>query len=416
MAPNRKRLLLWGTIVSVLVLALFVAWLPAAELVDLQTVDARPLAVTVDAEGVTQVRDVFTVSAPLGGRLLRTPLRPGDRLVMGVTVVATLEPSDPAFLDPRALAESQQELQSAEAARTLAAAELARAEAEQTFATADLGRARELFAGGSVPRRYVDEAERVARMADATVAAAAAAVDARTHDVMRARVRLLTPVTGPRGADDCLCVTITAPVDGQVLQVFERSETVVTPGTPLLSVGDPAQLEVVADFLSADAVRISPGQTAWLDGWGGDRRLEGRVRRVEPFGFTKVSALGIEEQRVNVVIDLVSPRDAWLALGHGFRVVARVVTWESDAVLTVPVTALFRRDGRWTVFVAEAGRVRMRAVVPGQWAGLDVQILDGLSAGERIVDSPPAALDEGVRVRARDARPAPAGAVLHTDV
>jgi HlyD family secretion protein len=163
-------------------------------------------------------------------------------------------------------------------------------------------------------------------------------------------------------------------------------------------------------------VRISPGQTTWLDGWGGDRRLEGRVRRVEPFGFTKISALGIEEQRVNVVIDLVSPRDEWLALGHGFRVVARVVTWESDAALTVPVTALFRRDGRWTVFVAEEGRVRMRAVVPGHWAGLDVQILDGLGAGERIVDSPPAALDEGMRVRARDARPASAGAVLHTDV
>lgn len=401
MAPNRKRLVVWGVALALVAATLVWAWLPRAQLVDLHTVRGGPLAVTVDAEGVTQVRDVFTISAPVGGRLLRSSLRAGDPLQMGVTVVATLEPSDPAFLDPRALAESQQDLRAAEAARDLAAAELVRAEAEQSFATADLGRARELFAGGSVPRRFVDEAERASRMADAAVAAAAAALDARSHEVMRARVRLITPIAAPRGPGGCDCVTVTAPIDGQVLQVFERSETVVAAGTPLLTVGDAAELEVVADFLSADAVRVARGQTVRLSGWGGDRMLVGEVRRVEPFGFTKVSALGIEEQRVNVVIDLTSPRHEWQALGHGFRVLAQVVIWQSEVALTVPVTALFRGEGGWFVFVAESGRARLRAVVPGQWAGLDVQILDGLAEGEQIVDSPPPDLVAGMRLGAR---------------
>jgi HlyD family secretion protein len=403
MTPSRRRMILWSAIGLTGAALLVFAWRPRPELVDLHAVAEGPLSVTVDAEGVTQVEDVFTVSAPVGGRLLRTRLSAGDSLTAGVSVVATLEPSDPAFLDPRAQAESQQELQAAEAAQALAAAELVRAEAEQAFAGAELSRARELFAAGSVPRRFVDEAERSARMADATVAAATAAVDAREHDVLRARARLVTPVQGARNGEDCECVTLTAPIDGVVLRVFEKSETVVTAGTPLLEVGDPAALEVVADFLSADAVRIRAGQTAWLDGWGGDRPLQARVRRVEPFGFTKVSTLGIEEQRVNVIFDLISPRDAWLTLGHGFRVIARVVVWEADRVLTVPVTALFRRDGQWLVFVDEDGRAEARPVVTGESAGLYVQIVDGLSPGERVVVSPSGSLRAGARIAPREA-------------
>lgn len=405
MTPTAKRILLWGAIGTVALAVLVFAWRPRPALVDLHTVARGPLEVTVDAEGITQVRDVFTISAPVSGRLLRTPLSVGDPLVMGATVVATLEPSDPGLLDPRTQAESQQELQAAEAALNLAHAERARAEAEQTFASADLERARELFASGSVPRRFVDEAERAARMADAAVAAAVAAVDARRHEVLRARARLLTPATAAvaRSGADCQCVNLAAPADGRVLRIFEKSETVVSAGQPLLEMGDPGSLEVMADFLSADAVRIEAGQTAWLTGWGGEPDLEARVRRVEPFAFTKVSALGIEEQRVNVLFDLVSARERWAALGHGYRVIARVVVYRAEAALTVPVTALFRNGGRWHVFVESAGRAELRAVTPGHWAGLKVEVLDGLSVDERVVTSPPGALASGARIAPRQA-------------
>jgi HlyD family secretion protein len=404
MTANAKRLVLWGLIAAVAAAALLFAMRPRPALVDLHTVGLAPLEVTVDAEGMTQVKEVFTISAPVGGRVLRNPLVAGDTLVQGVTVVATLEPSDPALLDPRAVAESQQELQAAEAAHTLARAELDRAEAEQAFASADLGRARELFQAGSVPRRFVDEAERAARMADAAVAAAAAAVDARQHEVLRARARLLTPATAPRGDGECQCVNLTAPVDGRVLRIFEKSESVVSAGTPLLEIGDPGSLEIVADFLSADAVRIRAGQPAWLSGWGGERDLQARVRHVEPFAYTKVSALGIEEQRVNVLFDLVSPPAEWSALGHGYRVIARVVVHYDDQALTVPVTSLFRDDGRWHVFVDSEGRAEPRPVETGHWAGLKVQILDGLRPGEPVVVSPPGSLSAGARIAPRSVR------------
>jgi HlyD family secretion protein len=396
-----KRLALWGTIAAVLALLLLYAFRPRAELVDVETVVAGPLQVTVDAEGIARIKDVFTISAPVAGRLLRTPLAAGDPLTRDVSVVATIEPSDPAFLDPRALAESRQELETAEAARKAAAAEVERARTEQRFAHTELERARTLFESGSVPRRFADEAERTAGTAEAAVAGALAALDAREHEVLRARARLITPVDRSEGTLECECVTLTSPVNGRVLRVFEKSATVVAPGTALLEVGDPEELEVVADFLSADAVRIRPGQIATIEGWGGDGALEARVRHVEPFGFTKVSALGIEEQRVNVVFDLETSRERWEPLGHGYRVISRVVLWEGYDVLTVPVTALYRQASEWYVFVAAAGRAEQRAVTPGFRSGLKVQVLDGLDDGDVVIVNPPASLEPGARVRER---------------
>jgi len=393
-----RRIVIWGGIVLALALFLVMAFRPQPVAVDLTAIRLGPMQVTVDAEGVTEVKDVFTISAPLGGVLHRTPLEVGDSVVRGETVVAVIEPSDPAFLDPRAQAESQEELEAAEAARELAAAELDRAEIEKNFAQTELRRARELFARGTVPERFVDEAERAFRSAVAAVAAATASLDAREHQAKRARARLITPAVTHR-EDDCACVTLTAPVDGQVLRVFEESETVVTPGAPLLEIGDRAQLEVVADFLSADAVRVASGDRALIEGWGAEHPLEARVRRVEPFGFTKISALGIEEQRVNVVFDLVSPAEEWASLGHGYRVIARVIVWEGASVLTVPVTALFRQDRRWMVFIRVDGEARQREVTPGHRAGLQVEITSGLEPGDVVVVNPPERLTDGVALR-----------------
>ncbi len=395
-----KRVLLWSVLGFVLVALLVYAFRPRPQLVDLHTVVPGPFQVNVEADGVTRVKDVFTISAPVGGRLLRTSLKAGDPVTLDTTVVATIEPSDPEFLDPRTLAEGREDLEAAQAGLDLAAAELERAEAEQAFARTELERARKLFAGGSVPRRFVDEAERAARTADALVAAATAALDAREHEVLRIRARLFTPVARDE-AVPCECVTLRSPIEGRVLRVFEESETVVAPGTPLLELGDPAQLEVVADFLSEDAVRIAPGRRAFVEGWGGDEALAARVRHVEPLGFTKVSALGIEEQRVNVVLDLVSPADRWEALGHGYRVTVRVVLWEADDVLAVPVTALFRADAQWRLFVSDGGRAARRDVAVGRRSGLWAQIVEGVAVGDRVIVNPPATLEPGAAVAGR---------------
>jgi len=407
-----RRFVIWGVLGTVLLLALFAAFRPRPLPVDLLEVQPGPMRVTVDAEGITKVKDVFAVSAPVGGLLHRTPLKVGDRVVRGETVVATIEPSDPAFLDPRAQAESQADVESAEAARDLAAAELERAEIEKDFAETELHRARELFAKGTVPQRFVDEAQRAFRSASAAVTAATASVDARDHQVKRALARLIEPVSDAPHQEDCACFTLSAPVDGRVLRVFEESETVVTPGAPLLEIGDPTLLEVVADFLSEDAVRVEAGRPAVIEGWGGEAPLEASVRRVEPFGFTKLSALGIEEQRVNVVFDLVSPRAQWSSLGHGYRVIAKVVVWEAPTVLSVPVTALFRQGKQWMLFVYNDGDARLRPVTVGHRAGLQVEILTGLESGEVVVLNPPEGLTDGAAVAGeyatlrKDRRPA----------
>lgn len=400
-----RRWLLWGLVGVAVVTALVLAFRPRALAVETLTVTPGPFRVMLESEGMTRIRDVFTVSAPVAGRLLRNPLEVGDVVIQGTTVVVTVQPADAAFLDPRTLAESRADVEAALSERQLAEAERTRAEAERAFAETELARVRTLFERGSLPQRAVDEAERIFRSADAALAAAVAAVDARTYQVARARARLMAPAadaaSGPDGPCDCL--ELRAPVDGRVLRMFQKSEAVVAAGTPLLEIGDPTDLEIVADFLSEEAVRIVPGQRAEISGWGGDAELEARVRRVEPFGFTKVSALGIEEQRVNVVLDVDGPATAQQGLGHGYRVVARVIGREADDVLSVPVTALFRQAGAWQIFVVEAGVARQREVRIGQRAGLAVEVTEGLAAGEVIVANPPEALAAGVRVRPRAA-------------
>ena len=398
MTVMSRRFVIWGALGALLLLALFVAFRPRPLPVDLLEVQPGPMRVTVDAEGITKVKDVFTVSAPVGGLLHRTPLKVGDRVEQGETVVAMIEPTDPAFLDPRAQAESQADVEAAEAARDLAGAELEQARVEKEFAETELRRARELFTKGTVPQRFVDDADRAFRSATAAVAAAEAALDARDHQVKRALARLIEPVGDQQHADDASAFTLSAPVDGRVLRVFEESETVVTPGAPLLEIGDPMLLEVVADFLSEDAVRVEQHRPAVIEGWGGEEPLEASIRRVEPFGFTKLSALGIEEQRVNVVFDLVSPRHEWSSLGHGYRVIAKVIIWEAPSVLSVPVTALFRQGEQWMLFVYNDGDARLRPVTVGHRAGLQVEIVSGLESGEVVVLNPPEGLTDGAAV------------------
>jgi HlyD family secretion protein len=402
MTPALKRLIFWGPLA--LALALLLAWLfrPAAVPVDLVAVDRGPLTVSVSDDGETRVRDMYVVSAPVPGRMRRIELEVGDPVVADQTLVARIEPSDPSFLDVRSAAEARANVDAAAAARTHAEAQVRRVQAELDFARAEYERIRALARSHTVSENELDSARRRARTAEAALGEAQAERKVRESEYQVARARLLAPSAARGRVADCDCVSVYSPVSGQVLRIVNESEGVVASGTPLVEVGNPGLLEVVVDLLSADAVRVQSGQRVVIEAWGGDQPIDGVVQRVEPFGFTKVSALGIEEQRVNVVIDITSPRARWERLGHGYRVEPRIVLWESPDVLRVPLSALFRQGDKWAVFVERAGRAELREIDIGQDNGLHAEVRSGLDAGERVVLHPADRVSPGVRLAERD--------------
>jgi HlyD family secretion protein len=379
------------------------AWLfrPKPVAVDLDGVVQAALQVTISDEGEARVRDVFVVSAPIAGLMRRLELKAGDRVTPNQTVIARLEPSVPMFLDERAAAEARAGVDAANAATKFAQAQLGRAEAERDFARSELRRLQGLASRQSISQNDLDAAERRAKTAVAAVAEAQASLRMRQSEYVQAQARLLNPTKVSKAAKDCDCVIVYSPVSGSVLRVLQESEAVVTAGTPLLEIGDPANMEVRVDLLSEEAVRVRAGQRVLIEGWGGWGSLAGVVRRVEPFAFTKVSALGIEEQRVNVLIDLTEPRERWRRLGHGYRVQPSIVVWETDRAVQVPQSALFRDGEQWAAFVAEGNFARLRHVVIGQHNDTQVQIVSGLSPGERIVVHPNDRIEDGTRIVAR---------------
>jgi HlyD family secretion protein len=403
MSPMRKRVLIWLAVAGLLGAGLFVAFRPQPVAVDLVTIEPAPMAVTVSEEGRTQVHDMYVLSAPVSGRVQRIDAHAGDRVVAGETVLARIEPSEPGLLDPRTEAEAQAAVRAAESALALAQAEVRQAAADQEFAQSDWQRAGELVANGTISRRDFDEAERSYKSTTAGLATARAALQVRMFELEQARARLMAPSGARRPYDDCECVPITAPVSGQVMQIGNPSSRTVSAGEPLMEIGDSRHLEIIADFLSADAVRISPGQEVIINDWGGDRPLAGRVRLVEPFGFTKISALGIEEQRVNVTIDFVSGLEKRQRLGHGYQVEVQVVLWESGAVLAVPLTALFRQGEDWAVFVSLDGKARLRAVKVGHRNGLVAEVLQGLNRGDRVLAHLSDRIHDGSAITQREA-------------
>jgi HlyD family secretion protein len=398
MKGQGKRIALWAVIGLIIAGGLVYAFLPRAVPVDFVTVARAPLIVTIDGEGETRVREVYVLSAPVGGRALRIDVHVGDAVVTGQTLLATIEPEDPAFLDVRSEAQTRAAIEAATAARALASADLQRAEADLAFAEAELGRARQLIKSKTIPQRTLDAAERTQRVAAAAVRTARAAVEMRDFELIEARARLITAASG--GSRESVGIPLMASVSGRVLRVLHESEGVVRAGEPLIEIGDPAFLEIVVDLLSSDAVKVVPGQRVMIEEWGGPNPLEGVVRRVEPLGFTKISALGIEEQRVNAIIDITSPQDAWRALGHGYQVDTRIVISEADA-LSAPLTALFRAGDDWAVFVEAAGRARLRRISVGRLNSEAAEVLDGLSAGERLIAHPTDRVSDGVRVAQR---------------
>jgi HlyD family secretion protein len=394
-----RRFVFWGALAASVAFGLGVAFWPRPVVVDIVAAERGTLVVTVDDEGETRVRDVYVVSTPVTGRMRRIELRAGDAVDAVDTVVAAIEPIDPAFLDPRSEAQARADVRAAESAEALARAEVDQAQAELDFADHELERARELMRQEMISQRELDDAERAYRTRRAGLNTALAGHEMRLFQLERARAELVSPAEGRPAA--CACVALRSPVTGRILRVLQESEGVVAAGTPLVEVGDPRDLEIVVDLLSADAVKVEAGQRVIIEGWGGHKSLEGRVQLIEPFGFTKVSALGIEEQRVNVVIELTSPMEDWSRLAHGYQVDVKIVLSAGQDVLTLPLTALFRDGDAWAVFVDAGGRAELRRVEIGRRNGVSAEVVNGLANGERVVMHPSDRVADGVRIAAR---------------
>jgi HlyD family secretion protein len=375
---------------------LAIALWPRPATVELTAATRGPLVVTVDEEGVTRVRERFVVSSPLTGRVLRIELEPGDVVKRGQPVVR-IRPEAAPLLDARARADARAAVESARAAFGRARAEEQRARATVAQQRRELGRVRELAESRVVSPQELDAHEAGLKVADESLNAATFAVEAARFDLQRAETRLMPSSTQTTDR----VVTIAAPVDGVVLKRVHESESVVPAGEPLLEVGDPMRLEVVSDLLSTDAVRVKPGARAIVEQWGGDTRLDAVVRRVEPSGFTKVSALGVEEQRVNVILDFADPSTACSMIGDAYRIEVKIVVWEAADVLKVPTSALFREGERWAVYRVDRGRARRTIVALGHQTGREAEIISGLSAGDRVVVHPGDTLEDGIRVRSR---------------
>jgi len=395
----------WRARIGYLIVALILAagigygFMPRPVPVELIEASQGHLAVTVEEEGRTRVRERYVVAAPVAGQSRRITLKVGDAVAAG-QAVAFIEPARAASLDPRGRAQAQARVQATQAA-LLAAQESARAAAaEARLAEQELARAESLGQANFVSQAAVDQARSRLQSAQASRQAADYHIQVARHEVTVARAAL-TEATAPAGAGSPATLAVTAPVAGRVLAVPHESEGVVQPGQPLIEIGNPASLEVLVEVLSTAAVKIRPGAKVLLDRWGGPGTLEGRVRVVEPAGFTKVSALGVEEQRVRVLVDIVSPAADWNSLGDGYRVEAAFVLWEGDDLLLAPTSALFRKGEGWALYAEEHGRARLREVQVGQRTGLRTQIVGGLKAGDRVIAHPDEKITEGTRVKAR---------------
>ena len=385
------RYLLPALATLALLAALTWAFLPRPLAVETATVEPRPLTVELVEDGEARIREVFTLSAPIAGQLQRIALHAGDAVTEGQTV-ARIGPAPPALLDARSRAVAEAAVAAAEAAVDLAAAQVTQAQAALDYAQTEADRSRALFDRAALSRRLLDNANLAQLTAGAALQSARASLAVRQQELQSARAVL---GTGPTATDDCC--DIPTPVAGRILRVLTEDEQVVQAGTPILDIGDPARLEVVVNLLSRDAVRVAEGAPATIRGWGG-ADIPARVERIEPAAVTEISALGIEEQRVETILTLTGDPAAWRGLGHGFRVIAGITVWQGQDVLSVPVPALFRDGSDWAVYTLRNGRARLQRIALGERNDAFAQVLDGLAAGDRVLLHPGDAIADGTRV------------------
>lgn len=369
--------------------------------VDVAQASRGPLRVTVDEDGKTRIKERYVVSAPLAGRLQRIALRAGDPVTASSTLLAVIEPGDPALLDDRSRAEADARVKAAEATRKQAVPRLERARVAYKLSVKELQRIRQMVVGRETTIQDLESAEHKERMAQEDVKATQFALQIADYELDLARAALTR--THPRSPGDAESwrFEVRSPVSGRVLRVFQESAAIITPGKHLLEVGDPSDLEVEVDVLSSDAVKIAPGARVFLEHWGGDKPLLGQVRLVEPSGFMKRSALGVEEQRVNVIIDFVDPPQKRRRLGDAYRVEARIVIWSAENVLKVPSGCLFRRGEDWAVFAIVDGCSQLSRVGVGRSNALETEITSGLEEGTAVILHPGDKIQSGSRVSPR---------------
>ncbi|PRY25300.1 HlyD family secretion protein [Aliiruegeria haliotis] len=405
---KRNRRLLTVLVLAAIAGALAFAFWPRPVLVDIAEVRTGTLTVTIDEEARTRVHEPYVVSTPVTGRLLRVTVEPGDVVERGITVVAHMLPTNPAALDVRTREQARAAVTAAEAALRVARADLNKATADNDLAQSDLERAKRLADSGTVSQAALERAEGSARAAQATLDTAEAAIAMREAEVDNARAQLIG--FDDQGFATALQITtekatpLFAPATGRILQVMQKSETTLPVGTPIMEIGNiEDDLEVVVELLSTDAVQVKVGDRVIIDKWGGAQTLAGEVIRVDPLGFTKYSALGVEEQRVNARIKLTDPPETRAALGHGFRVEVRIVVWEKQNATIVPASALFRQNGGWAAFTVEDGTARLRKVTLERSNGIEGAVTSGLTEAEQIILYPAPGLADGTKVARRHA-------------
>lgn len=397
-----RQIGLWTLIAGAIVVGGWLAFRPRPVPCDIVAIERGALSVRVEEDGRTRLTDRYIVSAPIAGRLDRIALRPGDDVLAGETVLARIAPSDPDLLDERARAEAEARVRATTAALDRANAELRRAEAQLEYARTQYGRVLDAAGSGAGTTKEVDDALLEVRTSEQSQAAARFSLEIARFELEQAQAALLQ-TTGDDlpDANQRAIFEVQSPITGKTLRVMRESAGVVSPGDELVELGSLDALEIEVDVLSDHAVRVLPGAPVTLTGWGGESTLSGVVRLVEPSGFTKVSALGVEEQRVNIIIDFVDPVSARSTLGDNFRVEVSIVVWESPEEIVAPLGALFRDGEGWATFVVESGRARLRHVTIGERSSSHAQITGGLAEREQVIVFPSDRISEGVRVRAR---------------
>lgn len=393
---NRKRI---AVTIGIILLVLLVIMLgPRPMPVDIGMTSKGPLQIMVESEGRTRIKNIYIVSAPVAGRLLRISLKAGDTVKAGETVLALIEPPQPDFLDARTIAERKAKVSSSIALSELAKADVERAKAALDYARAELSRNETLIAKHFLAPQVLEKFQLEVRTKEAELAVAEKNWKHRQSELEMSRASLLP--TNPMNQDSGIrdVVKVVAQTSGKVLRVLQESEVLIRVGTPILEIGDPTDLEVLLEMLSENAAKVRVGAEAIFSGWGG-KPLRGRVRRVEPYGFIKISALGIEEQRVNVLVDLLGPIEDWQVMEHGYRVDAQIVIWERNDVLKVPMGALFRDSNEWAVFqVTPQNTAELRHIKIGQSNNSEAEVIEGLSEGSKVILHPSDRIRSGALV------------------
>jgi HlyD family secretion protein len=386
-------------IVLTVVILLVLGFLPKTQQVDLVRVARSPLQITIEEEGRTRLKDRFSVSAPTAGYMRRINVKVGDPVKKG-QVVAVLEPLQSQALDPRSRATAQASVSSAEASLRAAIERERVAKADANYIDQRLERLNSLYTKGSISKDQFEQIDSEAQKAKALLRSAEATVNVARSELERTKITLQN-FTSVKRNEKHDTVAVTSPINGAVYRVYRESEGVVNMGEPLMDIGNTGALEVRVEVLSSDAVKIKNGTPVLFKRWGNDEPLTGVVRLVEPAGFTKISSLGVEEQRVLVIVDIASPPAKWQVLGDGYRMETHFIIWEGKNVLQIPASAIFRLGNQWAVFVEENGKAHRRVVEVGQRNGLAAEILSGLKENEKVVAYPDDTIGEGTKIGQR---------------